>query len=104
LFEGWAEHPPTNLLLQAIIDGLGGGSKAKPAKPSAEQTEAESRAMAAMQQSALAEIQTKAGPSFPVMRGKDKGLPKAAPVFDENLLRERNAALAAGLKLKVVER
>jgi hypothetical protein len=56
--------------------------------------------MEAMRQSALAEIQVKAGPRLPVMQGKDKGLPKTPPVFDENVLQERNKTLASRLKLK----
>jgi hypothetical protein len=48
-------------------------------------------AMAAMNASALQAIQSKAGNRLPIIRGKDTGLPKAAPVFDLDAMRKRNA-------------
>lgn len=52
-----------------------------------------------MQKSALAGIAAKAGPRLPIVRGADKGLPKAAPVFDLDEMRLRNKARAKGMRL-----
>jgi hypothetical protein len=44
-----------------------------------------------MQSSAIEGIRAKASPNFlPVMAGRDRGLPKAPPVFDEEALRAKN--------------
>jgi hypothetical protein len=86
LFSGWEEFPPTNLLVKAIVEGLGGGHK----------TTAEGdftvppEALDAMQRSALSQISVKAGPQLPIVRGRDVGLPSAAPVFDLDTMRQRN--------------
>lgn len=39
----------------------------------------------------MAAIQAKAGNRLPVMVGRDPGLPKAPPVFDEEALRKQSA-------------
>ena len=91
LFEGWGEYPPTNILVKALVEGFGGKTSSLPS-----QQEIPPAAMEEMQRSALAAIAIKAGPRLPIVRGKDKGLPKAPPVFDLDELRRRNANV--GLK------
>ena len=90
LFDGWSDHPPTNLLVKAIVEGLGGG-KPKTYAP----VDVPPEAFEQMQKSALAAIAVKAGPRVPIIHGKDKGLPKAAPIFDLDELRKRNAERAS---------
>jgi hypothetical protein len=86
LFSGWEEFPPTNLLVKAIVEGLGGGRKVT----SSEDFTVPSEALDAMQRSALSQISAKAGPQLPVIRGADVGLPKTTPVFDLDTMRQRN--------------
>lgn len=90
MFAGWDEHPPTNILVKALLDGLSGGAKPK--------TDAEGNwnippeALAEMQKSAVASIQAKADPGWlPVKSGPDKGMPKMAPIFDVDELKAKNA-------------
>lgn len=90
LFRGWDEYPPTNLLVKAIVEGLG-GCKAV-AAPEVEMT---SEAFEAMQNSAIAAIAAKAGSRLPVVQGRDRGLPNKAPVFDLDELRNRNMTVKA---------
>jgi hypothetical protein len=92
LFSGWADFPPTNLLLKGLLEGLGGGTKPAENGPNAE---IPAEAQLAMQQAALTEIAAKAGPRIPITRGRDKGLPKTQPTFDPDALRERNALTAS---------
>lgn len=88
LFEGWDEHPPTNILVKALLDGFGGGKNTKPdpdlkLPPHIQDT---------LQRSAVAAINAKADPKWlPVTRGRDPGLPGVAPIFDLDELREKNA-------------
>lgn len=89
LFEGWSEHPPTNLLVKAIVEGLGGGRSSAPSENFVVPPEAQK----AMQDSALAEISVKAGHQLPVLRGRDPGLPPAKPVFDLDEMKARNAEI-----------
>jgi hypothetical protein len=86
LFAGWSEHTPTNILVKALVKGLGGEVNAPPAVSQ----EIPQHVFDAMQNSALAGIAAKAGPRLPITRGKDAGLPKSSPVFDFDELRERN--------------
>ena len=86
LFSGWSEFPPTNLLVKALVEGLGGGTKPK-VDP---EVDVPPEALAAMQRSAVGAISAKAGPRLPVVKGPDPGLPKTAPVFDIEELRRRN--------------
>jgi hypothetical protein len=90
LFSGWVDHPPTNILVKAIVEGLGGGRKAQ---IDHETMDIPPDASAAMQRSALAGIASKAGPTLPVMRGRDLGLPTAQPVFDIDEMKRRNAEI-----------
>lgn len=89
LFEGWSEHPPTNLLLKAIVEGLGGAQVPGSALPNVPPEAAE-----AMERAALAEIQAKGAGRIPIVRGRDKGLPKTPPVFDLDTMRAHNADVA----------
>ena len=86
LFTDWEEYPPTNLLVKAIVEGLGGGAKPKENVDFAVPPEA----MLAMQRSAAQAIVTKAGPRLPMVRGPDKGLPPTPPTFDLEEMRKRN--------------
>jgi hypothetical protein len=101
LFTGWKEFPPTNLLVKAIVEGLGGGVKSENEAP----FEVPDEAMAEMQRSAASAIVAKAGNRLPMVRGKDAGLPKAPPVFDIEELRKRNAEVARRrAEIKAVKR
>jgi len=86
LFAGWGEYTPTNVLLKALLKGLGG----EQTPPTVSTPDIPSHVFDEMQRSALAGIAAKAGPRLPITRGKDAGLPKVAPVFDIDALRERN--------------
>jgi hypothetical protein len=90
LFSGWSDHPPTNILVRAIVEGLGGG---KASVASEDDFSVPQVAQDAMQRAATAAIAAKAGSRLPVIHGKDTGLPKAAPVFDLDILREKNIEL-----------
>ena len=96
LFEGWAEYPPTNLLVKALVGGFGGGSAATP-----ESSEIPPDILAKMQQSALQVLAVKAGPGLPILRGRDKGLPKAEPIFDVTEMQQKNVEC---LKRRALER
>jgi len=98
LFEGWRDYPPTNLLVKALVEGFGG--KAATAESKTPSADIPPAAMAAMQNSALAQIQVKAGPTLPVVRGRDPGLPKTPPIFDPEVLRAKNSALRLRLQIK----
>lgn len=88
LFAGWDDYPPTNILVKALVEGF--GVKKKP-KTDGEDFVVPQEAQDAMQRSAVGAIAAKADPRWlPVTRGRDRGLPKAAPVFDLTELRERN--------------
>lgn len=99
LFSGWNEYPPTNLLLKALVEGFGGGSKPQ-VEP--ERLDIPPEAALAMQRSAAAEISTRIGRGLPMVRGRDTGLPKAPPVFDIDEMRKRNEAIKNRRGLKVV--
>ena len=94
MFEGWSDHPPTNLLLKAIVEGLGGG-KATGTKQA--ELAVPPEAAEAMEKAALAEIRTKGAGRIPIVRGRDKGLPKTLPVFDIDAMRANNATTARAL-------
>ena len=101
LFAGWGEYTPTNLLVKAIVEGLGGGVKEK---PMAEQ-DIPPEAMEAMRNSALTAIAAKAGSRVPILQGRDPGLPKAEPAFDLEEMRRRNAdVLRRRAMMKVADR
>jgi hypothetical protein len=70
-----------------LVEGFGGGKKR-----SNELIDIPPEARDAMQTSAVAALATRADPKWlPITRGRDPGLPKAAPVFDLDELRRRNA-------------
>jgi hypothetical protein len=96
----WKDHPPTNILLKGLIEGLAGGSK--PTVDAAVDMPPE--AFEAMQNAALAGIAARAGNRIPIMAGRDPGLPKAAPVFDLDTLRQRNAEAKARLEARAKEK
>jgi hypothetical protein len=89
LFQGWDEHPPTNLLLKAIAVGF--GVIKKPEIKVQDDTLQHQQAFDAMQRAAMHEIAVKAGPRLPILQGPDLGLPKAKPIFDIEELLKRNA-------------
>ena len=91
LFSGWDEYPPTNILVKALVEGFGGKKKSTVD----ETVEMPQEAFDAMQKSAMAEIAVKAGPRLPILQGKDRGLPKTPPVFDIEVMRQRNAEVLA---------
>ena len=91
LFVGWDEHPPTNILVKAFV---GWGKKEQPLVDATIPPEA----LEQMQRSALAAISAKAGNRLPIIKGKDKGLPKVQPTFDLDELRRRNAQRNVRLK------
>lgn len=66
-FESWKDAPPTHIAVGAI---LGAFIVSKPE----------------ISDSDIAEI----AKSMPVVRGKDSGLPKAAPIIDFDAMREKN--------------
>jgi len=99
LFEGWVDHPPTNLLVKAIVEGFG-GAKPKLAEGAWSADNIPPEAMQAMQNSALQQIAVKAGPTLPIQRGRDKGLPKAPPIFDEETMRQRNEEARARIEAR----
>ena len=86
LFDGWKDYTPTNILVKALVEGFCGKSKPEE-EPFAELPP---DAAKAMRQAALAEVARKAGPAIPIVRGKDRGLPQKAPVFDYEELRKRD--------------
>jgi len=96
LFEGWGEHPPTNLLVKAIVEGFG-GTRPGPMGQTAD-VQMPPAAAEAMEKAALAEIRTKGAGRIPIIQGRDKGLPKAPPVFDLDKLRERNGTVAKAFR------
>jgi hypothetical protein len=101
LFEGWADHPPTNLLVKAIVEGFGGGKPSAPAGGWENvPPEALAEANRAMQNSALQQIAVKAGPTLPIQKGRDRGLPKAPPIFDEETMRQRNEEARARIEAR----
>jgi hypothetical protein len=91
LFTGWNEHPPTNILVHAIVKGLGGETTTT--SSSDDTFTIPNEAQDALQKSATAAIAAKAGHRLPVIQGRDTGLPKASPVFDVDALREKNIEL-----------
>lgn len=74
------------------MDGLSGK---KPDAP----TEAEipPAALEAMTKSAMSEIQAKAGTRLPIVRGRDRGLPKTPPAFDPDVMAQRSREAKARL-------
>jgi hypothetical protein len=76
-------------LVKALVEGFGG----KPGADSAKEFYIPPEAMRAMQDSAMAEIATRAGNRLPIIKGRDKGLPKAPPTFDVDELKRRNEAV-----------
>ena len=48
----------------------------------------------------LMELSRKAGPALPILRGKDVGLPKRAPVFDFEQMKEKNRQGMVAIALK----
>lgn len=91
LFNNWADYPPTNILVKALVEGFGGGKKTIENDASSFQVTPE--ADLAMR-SAVAQISAKAGRGLPVIRGRDTGLPNAPPIFDIEELKARNSAVA----------
>lgn len=87
LFAGWDEHPPTNILVKALVEGFGG--KTKPQGASAF-VDVPPEATAEMSRSALTYIAAKAGSRLPIVKGRDKGLPAKPPSFDVEELKKRN--------------
>lgn len=76
------------------MEGLGGGNKSPSAGAHAD---VPPEAAEAMQRSALTEIAAKAGRRIPIVRGRDKGLPKAPPILDVEAMRAKNEATAVRL-------
>jgi hypothetical protein len=93
LMLGWEDHTPTNILVKALLEGLGGG-KANKTPTADEFQQLAPEAMKAMQDSAMEAIVAKAGNRLPVTRGRDKGLPHRGPIFDVELLRDKNDTVA----------
>jgi hypothetical protein len=93
LFEGWNDHPPLNVMVQILVESFSGVKFGKAAEVSPEGIELPSEAMVEMTKSAMAGIEAKAGNRLPIVRGKDKGLPKEAPVFNVDELRLKNAEI-----------
>lgn len=89
LFEGWSEYTPTNILVKAIVEGLGGGPKPKE-EVDKDGFKVPVAAEYAMQRSAAQAIAAKAGSRLPVIQGRDKGLPQSAPIFDLDEMRKKN--------------
>jgi hypothetical protein len=75
------------------MDGLSGGTK----EDKSETIDMPPEAFEAMQASAVAAIAAKAGSRLPIVQGRDRGLPKAPPVFDIEEMKKRNEA---GLRKK----
>lgn len=76
-----------------IASALGGFQKPRKA-PTSLSPEDEKKAFAVMQESARTQIAKRADPRWlPILEGRDKGLPKAAPVFDIDEMRKRNLAV-----------
>lgn len=74
LFLTWNEHPPVYVLLKALVEGLGGGTKPKP-----------------IDEAQIQELTFKSRGALPVVaKGKNPFEPKAAPVFDLETMRAKN--------------
>ena len=76
------------------MQGFGGWAPASGASGPIDPKDIPADALKAMNDSVLQGLSSKAGRSLPVVRGKDRGLPKAAPVFDLEAMRQRNEAIA----------
>lgn len=104
LFEGWADEPPTNVLLNGIVRGFAGKGATTPSR---EQRALETGgAITNVTDADLIKLSVEAGPALPVQRTKDIGLPKKAPVFDMLEMRKRNTdvIVRTTLRNKVVGR
>jgi hypothetical protein len=86
-------------LVKALVEGLGGISTTKSSNDD-DDVNIPPEAMKSMQDSALTAIAAKAGARLPILRGHDKGLPKAPPTFDLDKLREKNMETAKRLLKK----
>jgi hypothetical protein len=101
LFVGWSEHPPTNILVKALVEGLGGGLRSSMPEENIDDVLASHPAANyAMQNAAVQAIAAQAGSRLPVTYGRDSGLPKTPPVFDIDKLREKNNALKIRVKFE----
>lgn len=83
------------MILKGFIGGFGGNAT-EPKTKTADEIPVE--AMTAMQNSVMREIAVKAGNRLPVTKGRDRGLPKAPPVFDLEALRAKNAEAVERMK------
>jgi hypothetical protein len=98
LFSGWTEHPPTNILVKALVDGFGGMKRSTTID---EELVIPKQAQDALQAGAVSAIASKADPRWlPVVRGKDPGLSQTKPVFDTQELRRRSTDALRKRKLK----
>lgn len=83
MFDDWGENPPLYVLVKTLVEGLAGAGKPR--------TLASAAAKAGIDEATLAKLRAEAGKALPQIKGRDPGLPKAAPVFDLDVLRRRNA-------------
>lgn len=83
LFGQWNEHPPTSVLVKALVDGFA-GAKAPP------KSVEEAAQRAGISEGDLMKLRTQVGRALPI-QAKDPGLPAQAPVFDLGAMREKNA-------------
>lgn len=75
LFGQWSETPPTNVLLSLVARSLG----IKWGQPTIEPLAGDG---------IPSELRNR--PGLPIVRGRDPGLPKTAPVFDLNAMKRKN--------------
>lgn len=91
------------MLVKSLVEGFSGGTK-KAVSQDDTSSAIPQEAFDAMQREALRGISQKVGSRLPIVRGKDRGLPKVEPVFDLNVMKERNVdVIRRRAKMKVVE-
>jgi len=90
LTKDWSTAPPLVFLVEALVKGFGGEPEVRPS-PAPDRSIVSD--LEAKNDRALQDIAYQAPPNqLPILHGRaDPGLPKTPPVFDENVMRARNA-------------
>lgn len=72
-FDGWADNPPTYILVKSLVEAFGG---------KAETPQISDRD--------ISELGRLAGPMLPIIHGRDEEIERMAPVFDFEEMKRRN--------------
>ncbi len=88
--KGWSEEPPLVFLVEALVHGLGGGTKPKVLEP---ETLPAPSIDPIPSPGELSDLAFRAGRSLAIV-DHDPGLPKSAPIFDLDELRRKNVEKA----------